>query len=533
MNRAQAEALWQQALDLQLLPADARPPDEGSRQRPWPVVLLTALGAWFAAVPLVAVMALMFGSMFEQGGAYLAGVLLLAASAVVLRSVSVPLFLEQLAVPLLLTGGACLGFGLFKDLPDAFAAAVLAGLALVLAFVVRASWLKACLGGLAAGFTAMVFWPLLWDGRHSSGAHGYGLGWQVCTGAWLLACLWERRVGLPTAMVAVLSGWSAMTLLGLALSSGRAMLVGAPLRGGVADAAVGAHLGALGALGGPGAVSVVLALLAAAWLGRAWPALCRPGYLGVAGVLAGLAAFIPALGAVLLMGAGCAAQARWRLVAAATLAAVWVISSFYYQLAWPLATKAGVLAAAGAVLGLLVWTLWHRPAVAAPVPGARDRGLRAGAALTLVAVLGVINVAIWQKETLIAEGQPVFVPLAPADPRSLMQGDFMRLNFALPRDLPMRPGGLEGAERLRVVATLDERRIAQALRLHDGGPLAPGELLIELTPKAGRWMLVTDAWFFKEGEAGRWSAARFGEFRVKPDGQALLVDLRAEGLGKL
>jgi uncharacterized membrane-anchored protein len=53
---------------------------------------------------------------------------------------------------------------------------------------------------------------------------------------------------------------------------------------------------------------------------------------------------------------------------------------------------------------------------------------------------------------------------------------------------------------------------------------------MELTPKEGRWVLVTDAWFFKEGEAQRWEKARFGEFRVLPDGRALLVGMRDENL---
>ena len=38
-----------------LRPADAALPDQDAR--PWPVVLLTALGAWLAAVPLIAVIA--------------------------------------------------------------------------------------------------------------------------------------------------------------------------------------------------------------------------------------------------------------------------------------------------------------------------------------------------------------------------------------------------------------------------------------------------------------------------------------------
>ena len=44
---------------------------------------------------------------------------------------------------------------------------------------------------------------------------------------------------------------------------------------------------------------------------------------------------------------------------------------------------------------------------------------------------------------------------------------------------------------------------------------------------------VTDAWFFKEGEARRWAVARFGEFRVDPDGNAMLITLRAKNLQEL
>lgn len=46
-------------------------------------------------------------------------------------------------------------------------------------------------------------------------------------------------------------------------------------------------------------------------------------------------------------------------------------------------------------------------------------------------------------------------------------------------------------------------------------------------------MLVTDAFYFKEGEAQRWEAARFGEFRIDPSGRALLVNLRGENLSEL
>jgi uncharacterized membrane-anchored protein len=94
--------------------------------------------------------------------------------------------------------------------------------------------------------------------------------------------------------------------------------------------------------------------------------------------------------------------------------------------------------------------------------------------------------------------------------------------------------GLMSTPRPRVVARRDAQGIASVLRLQpEGGALAADELLIELTPKDGRWTLVTDAWFFREGEAQRWAAARYGEFRVAPDGRALLVGLRGADLKPL
>jgi uncharacterized membrane-anchored protein len=148
-------------------------------------------------------------------------------------------------------------------------------------------------------------------------------------------------------------------------------------------------------------------------------------------------------------------------------------------------------------------------------------------------VLAVANLGIWQKESLIARGEPVFVELAPVDPRSLMQGDFMRLNFRVPGELQSAFDGLVSTQRPRAVGQRDARGVLALKRIDDGSPLAPGEMRIELTPKDGRWVLVTDAWFFREGEAARWSAARFGEFRVDADGRALLVGLRGAQLEQL
>src|SRR5256885_8099210 len=143
---------------------------------------------------------------------------------------------------------------------------------------------------------------------------------------------------------------------------------------------------------------------------------------------------MPPWGEVLLALAWCATERRWRLAAAGALAAVWIVGAFYYQLAWPLATKALVLVGAGAWLGAMAW--WGRARQAhseSVVASARpSHASSAGIALTALVTLAVVNTGIWQKQQLIASGQPVFIEIAPVDPRSLMQGDYMRLNFRVP-----------------------------------------------------------------------------------------------------
>ena len=541
MSHTQLESTLRAAIAQGLLPAHAALP--APDERPWPVVLLTALGAWLAALPLMAVVFLALGNLANRGGGlYVIGLLLLGGAVAVLRVQRVPLFVEQLAVPALLVGGGALGFGLMRDLPVRGASLLMSAVAVGVACALPRAWLRVLLGAAAAAFAMVACAPAGWfePGRMPV----FWLGWHACLALWVAAGGLQRRVlvdgataPLAAAVESLRAGWLLVTLAGLAWWSGMSFLVGASAGGGVGGLAhelvqlsVSPWAGVLLPMG-----SVLLVAGAALAAARAWPTLRQPWCAGFAAVLAALAGFMPALGAVLLALALCATSGRWRLAGAAALAAAWIVGAFYYQLHWPLATKAGVLAGAAVVLGALAW--WAQPAAPAraaprqrPAPKPR---LLAGPGLALVAVLAVANVGIWQKESLIAHGQPVYVELAPADPRSLMQGDFMQLNFRLPPMAGSPLDGWPGTQRPRVVARRDARGVATVLRLDTGAPLAADELLIELTPKDGRWTLVSDAWFFKEGEAARWQPARYGEFRVAPDGRALLVGLRGAALNAL
>jgi uncharacterized membrane-anchored protein len=51
----------------------------------------------------------------------------------------------------------------------------------------------------------------------------------------------------------------------------------------------------------------------------------------------------------------------------------------------------------------------------------------------VVLVLVVVNASVLDKERLLASGTPVLLELAPVDPRSLIQGDYMELDYAISR----------------------------------------------------------------------------------------------------
>ena len=335
---------------------------------------------------------------------------------------------------------------------------------------------------------------------------------------------------------ATAAGWLLATLCGLAWWAGMTFLVGANVQGFAAELArefrVTSSRGWFDGL--QQAASAALALGAALHAMRRWPGLKQPWLGGVALVLVLLAALMPTLGAVLLLATLSLTSGRRRLASAGAVAAAWIIGAFYYQLAWPLAQKALLMVVAGAVLAALARWGAVEKSPAAPVDVPPPAGLRPwGIALSAAAVLLVANLGIWQKESLIASGQPVFVELAPVDPRSLMQGDFMRLNFRMSFELQHPQEGALFQSRPHAVGQRDARGVLTLLRADDGRALGPGEMRIELTPKAGHWILVTDAWFFREGEAARWQGARYGEFRVDSAGRALLVGLRGADLKPL
>ncbi|MDC5821381.1 GDYXXLXY domain-containing protein [Vibrio europaeus] len=157
---------------------------------------------------------------------------------------------------------------------------------------------------------------------------------------------------------------------------------------------------------------------------------------------------------------------------------------------------------------------------------------------TLVVALLLVNWSIFQKEQLLKQGETVYFKLAPYDPRSLMQGDYMELNYEMAekirsileqnRLIDSYTTSFDGLVRIE----LDDRNVAQFAGLTTVSQSGQ-DLLVEFRYRNGVIKFATNEFFFEEGKADRFDQAMYGEFRLGQDGELLLVSLRDEKFNKL
>ncbi len=149
---------------------------------------------------------------------------------------------------------------------------------------------------------------------------------------------------------------------------------------------------------------------------------------------------------------------------------------------------------------------------------------------TLVMALGTVNWLAFGREQIVADGQVMYLALAPVDPRSLLQGDYMDLRYGLADDL--RTSNLPTAGLL--VVRVNVQYIATFARLYTPGTkLVNNEHMLRYRVRSGTVRIGAESFFFQEGEANGYQNARYAELRVAPDGTTVLVGLRGTALEKL
>ena len=520
----------QHAIEAGLLPETAQT-KALAQGRPWPIVALIVLGAWLSAVPLIASVFIGLEEQIRNGPfAYGLSALAIGGAIAVLKRPKTTLFLEQFVLPLLIMGLGLLLYRLDEDFKAKIASVVCILVCGGLSFLVSSGWLRAA---LATGAAVSLGWSIelfLVEAVHTQ-RYAFALSYVsyfLGLGALGIHCA-QVRMRAPLAQS--IEHWFAGLLLGALIWSGTLFH----------------DFGLLEGWTHPNShwyfdLPVLLSAVAAGWgviaLRHRWTAVSPLVRLALACVLVGLSAWIAPLGLFVLLWAFCIVRLQSVLLALCALKAVWTFAMFYYGLDWTLSQKAAGFALAGGVLLCAIWFAKPQKNITAlpAAPTQQGRFVALGLAATTLLILGVLNTQIYQKETLIREGEPIFVALAPADPRSLMQGDYMRLRFNIPIQLQsvVEKSARWPASREMIVIKLDSKQRATPLRTYEPTEkLKPDERIVELTPVKGNWTFVTDAWFFEEGDGMRWQKAKYGVFRLMPNGKALLVGMADEDLNMI
>ncbi|MGV7003804.1 GDYXXLXY domain-containing protein [Desulfovibrio sp. QI0442] len=186
----------------------------------------------------------------------------------------------------------------------------------------------------------------------------------------------------------------------------------------------------------------------------------------------------------------------------------------------------------------------------------------------LVLFLGGYALSVYRMETVLAEGKTILLPLAPVDPRAPLMGDYMALRYVVNNDIrnalrrqsaaqgaaqkaaqmsAENGGGTDGSASSPTASansrnTHDESRNAEGfavlritndpvphaasfVRLDDGSPLQADEFLLAYRLRGYEVLTAAPAFYFQEGTAQQYTGAKFGVFKLAPDGETLLVGL--------
>ena len=190
----------------------------------------------------------------------------------------------------------------------------------------------------------------------------------------------------------------------------------------------------------------------------------------------------------------------------------------------------------------------------------------------LVLFLGGYALSVYRMETVLAEGKTILLPLAPVDPRAPLMGDYMALRYVVNNDIrnalrrqsaaqgaaqkaaqmsAENGGGTDGSASSPTASansrnTHDESRNAEGfavlritndpvphaasfVRLDDGSPLQADEFLLAYKLRGYEVLAAAPAFYFQEGTAPQYTGAKFGVFKLAPDGKTLLVGLEDGG----
>ena len=234
------------------------------------------------------------------------------------------------------------------------------------------------------------------------------------------------------------------------------------------------------------------------------------------------------------------------------------LGGFYYQLSIPLLYKGVLLVSFAVIFAIIALFLHARYKSPSQSPTEKHSVFKAPIWLVgvfVIVLLGAVNYKVQQFEDVLATGKPVVLKIAPVDPRSLMQGDYMVLNYAILSEFQQSQVLSESNESLESNESIDAGEANETIGIDESSPSGKkAYILVHLdknhvatfceeqseiptdfkhcTPNVylpiryKGWLpeLPSQDYFFAEGKGEHYAQAEYAEYRFK-DGILLLARL--------
>ena len=167
--------------------------------------------------------------------------------------------------------------------------------------------------------------------------------------------------------------------------------------------------------------------------------------------------------------------------------------------------------------------------------------------------LAIFSIALFcgliaQHEWHLRDSQSIYVELAPVDPRSILQGDYMALNYDLhfsalaAENRSERPESeaniqdFENQSRVPSYVQLDEQRRVVKTSFDQSALDQPRSVRLILKNQRNTFeglYPAANSFMFAEGLESCYRNAKFAELKLKENGEALLADLVDQNLKSL
>ncbi|NGM61890.1 GDYXXLXY domain-containing protein [Sphingobacterium sp. SGG-5] len=147
--------------------------------------------------------------------------------------------------------------------------------------------------------------------------------------------------------------------------------------------------------------------------------------------------------------------------------------------------------------------------------------------INLLLLLVYFNTSIAKKEQIIKDGKLILLELAPVDPRSLIQGDYMQLRYRISENISADSIPKRGF----CIVHIDTNAVGKKIRFQElPTPIRNDEYAINYTA-VDDWKINigAESYFFQEGEAEKYEKAKYGGIKIDQKGNSVLIGLYDQG----